>query len=182
MDETTKTSYRLEMNRSQELRAVSREIEGLHIERMEIPCPELNKFFHTMVGYDYRWGGRTDWGRTEWYEYANRDELETWIARLNGTPAGYFEIEKHPTGEKEIKCFGLLPQFIGRGLGGVVLTRAIQRGWEISDTLLFLRTCSLDHPHALSNYLARGFHIAEQKTTPANKPIKSFWEMVEGSV
>ncbi len=177
-----RTSYRLEMQSPDELRAVRRDIPGLRIEKMETPCPELNKFFHTVVGYDYMWGGRTNWGKKQWYDYVIRDEVETWIASLKGTPAGYFELEKQPGGGIKIDCFGLLPQFVGKGLGGVLLTRAIQRAWELTEGLVFLNTCSHDHAHALSNYLARGFQIAQSKTDPPNKPIKSFWEIVEESL
>lgn len=174
-----RTSYRLEMHSPEELRPKQHGVPDFRIEKMEIPFPELNKFFHTVVGYEYMWGGRSDWGRKEWYDYVNRDELETWVAYMKGTPAGYFEIEKHETGEMQIECFGLVPQFVGKGLGGILLTRAVQRCWELTDKLVFLKTCSHDHPHALKNYLARGFQIAQSKTDPPNTPIKSFWEIVE---
>lgn len=182
MQKHTKTSYRLEMHNRQEFHPKTQDVPGLRIEKVEIPCPELNKFFHTLVGYDYQWGGRSDWGRNKWYDYADRDELETWIAYMRGTPAGYFELEKQPNGDVQIPCIGLLPQFVGKGLGGVLLTRAVERAWELSERAVFLRTCSLDHPHALHNYLARGFHVAETKTTPINQPTKSFWEMAEDSL
>ena len=181
MKEKVRTSYRLEMHTSSDLRPKLKVVPGFRIEKMEIPCPELNKFFHTVVGYEYLWGGRTEWGRKEWYDYVNRDQLETWIASMSGTPAGYFELEAHPDGDVQIECIGLLPQFVGRGLGGILLTRAVERSWELSDSIVFLNTCSHDHPHALPNYLARGFQIANKRTGPLNRPIKSFWEIVESS-
>jgi len=181
MGNNTKTSYRLEMRKREDLRPKIGNIQGFRIEKMEIPCPELNKFFHTVVGYEYLWGGRSDWGQDEWYDYVNRDELETWIAYMRGTPAGYFELELQPGGEIQIECIGLLPQFVGKGFGGILLTRALQRSWELTDKSIFLNTCTHDHPHALKNYLARGFRIAESKTSPLNEPIPSFWELVENT-
>ena len=43
-----------------------------------------------------------------------------------GTPAGYFELEAQERGNVEIAYFGLLPRFIGRGLGGALLTATVE--------------------------------------------------------
>ena len=179
MSAEIKTTYTLEMLKPDDLCPKLADLPDLRIERMEVKCPELNKFLHTMVGYEHRWGGRGDWGKEEWYRYVNRDKMETWVAYLSGTPAGYFELEKDAEGNVQILAFGLLPQFIGKGLGGHLLTRAVERAWEISSGKVWLRTCSHDHPHALKNYLARGFQIRETEQGPGNPPIKSFWQLVE---
>ncbi len=176
-----KITYTLEMESPEELRPKTDAIPGFRIERMETPCPELNKFFHTLVGYEYRWGGRASWGQQEWYAYANRGGLETWVAYVRGTPAGYFELERHTDGNVQIECIGLIPQFVGRGFGGVLLTHAVRRAWELASGKVFLRTSSYDHPHALPNYQSRGFKIAKKDHGPPNPPIKSFWELVESS-
>jgi len=173
-----KTSYILEMNSPDEFHPKYGNFPDFRIERMEIKCPEFNKFLHTIVGYDYLWGGRTNWGKDEWYKYVNRDEMETWVAYLSGTPAGYFELEKRSEGDVCILAFGLLPQFIGKGFGGHLLSKAVERAWEMKANKVIVGTCSHDHPHALKNYLARGFHIRETKQSPANPPVESFWELI----
>lgn len=181
MSTKTKTTYTLEMLKPSYLRAKYADYPGLRIERMEIKCPEFNKFLHMVVGYEYRWGGRTDWDKDDWYDYVNRDEMETWVVYLSGTPAGYFELEKRPEGDVQILTFGLLPQFIGKGLGGHLLTKAVERAWEMGASKVWLRTCTHDHPHALKNYLARGFQIQQTSQGPANPPSKSFWELIKMS-
>jgi GNAT superfamily N-acetyltransferase len=178
MSADIKTTYTLEMLHPEDLRPVRISRPGLRIERMDVPLPEYNKFLHTVVGHDYRWGGRTDWSEDEWTTYADR--VETWVAYVGGTPAGYFELEKLTDGSVEINSFGLLAQFIGQGLGGPLLTRAAVRAWEMGATRVWLHTCSHDHPHALNNYLARGFQVQETRQGPPNPPIPSFWELVEG--
>jgi GNAT superfamily N-acetyltransferase len=177
-----KTTYTLEMRSPGDLRPVRASLPGLRIERMQISLPELNKFFHTVIGHAYRWSGRRDWTKEDWYAHANRDEMETWVAYVAGTPAGYFEIEKGSEGDVHIVNFGLLPQFIGRGLGGHLLTRAVERAWDWGATRVWVSTCSHDHSHALQNYLARGFQIRETTEGPPNPPVKSFWSlMTEGA-
>jgi GNAT superfamily N-acetyltransferase len=188
MNAYTKTTYTLEMNSPDDLRPARVDLPGLRIERMCVPLPEFNKFLHTVVGHDYRWGGRAGWGRDEWTAYVHREELQTWVAYVDGTPAGYCEMEKTPEGDVEIKSFGLLPAFIGQGLGGHLLTVAVEHAWApeadgdvgrgMGATRVWLHTCTHDHPHALRNYTARGFRLCKTEVEPANPPIPSFWELM----
>lgn len=61
--------------------------------------------------------------------------------------------------EVEIAYFGLAPHFVGRGLGGALLTSAIEEAWRWDASRVWVHTCSLDHPSALRNYEARGMRI-----------------------
>ena len=64
-----------------------------------------------------------------------------------------------PDGSIEIAYFGLLREFLGRGLGGHLLTQAVQRAWEAGASRVWVHTSTLDHPAALPNYLKRGFKV-----------------------
>jgi GNAT superfamily N-acetyltransferase len=79
-------------------------------------------------------------------------------------PAGYFELRRQPDGAVEIAYFGLLPEFIGRGLGKFLLSEATRRAWELGATRVWLHTNTLDHAAALPNYLARGFSVVRTET------------------
>ena len=89
----TKQIYWLEMQ-PEFFRPKRFESAELEIRQVRVACPEYNWFLHQCVGVDYRWGGREGWGPAEWHAYADRPELETWVAYVSGTPAGYFELEK----------------------------------------------------------------------------------------
>jgi GNAT superfamily N-acetyltransferase len=180
METDRKTTYTLEMRHPNDLQPKTVERPGLRVERMTTPCPEFNKFLHTVVGYPHRWGGRETWTSEDWIAHAQDENLQTWVAYVDGTPAGYCEMEKRPEGEVELVCFGLLPAFIGQGVGGHLLTVAVERAWAWGANRVWLHTCTHDHPHALQNYLARGFRVCKTEVEPANKPIPSFWELVEG--
>ena len=71
-----------------------------------------------------------------------------------GRRAGYYELDPTPDAT-EIAYFGLLPEFQGHGLGGHLLTHALRRAFELSPRA-WVHTCTLDGPHALANYQARG--------------------------
>jgi GNAT superfamily N-acetyltransferase len=74
-----------------------------------------------------------------------------------GTKAGYFELRKCADGSTEVAYFGLLPEFIGRGLGKHLLTYAVQQAWSDGANRVWLHTCTLDDAAAKPNYIRRGF-------------------------
>ncbi|MEK6221350.1 MAG: GNAT family N-acetyltransferase [Chloroflexota bacterium] len=159
------------MSNRDDFKPANKKTAAYEMKRVEIPLPELNWFLHQAVGADFLWGGRENWGREEWTTHVDRVELETWMMYVSGTPAGYFEIE-YDDGSR-IRSFGLLKQFFGQGLGGVLLNKAVDRSWDIGAARVWLTTCTHDHPNALKNYLARGFKVIEEKIEPANSTTQS---------
>jgi hypothetical protein len=55
-------------------------------------------------------------------------------------------------------------------LGGPLLSRAVEEAWAMETSRLWVHTCSLDHPGALANYLARGFKVFREETFPKRLP------------
>ena len=84
--------------------------------------------------------------------------------------AGFFELERMNDHSVEISYFGLLPAFIGRGLGKAMLTRAADEAWALGASRVWLHTCTLDAPNALPNYKARGFQEFETHRYIADIP------------
>lgn len=164
------TTYHLEMLSPDELRPATSGDSRLEITRAEIPCPELNRFLYSAVGGDWYWYDRLGWTYAQWLEYVDRPEFETWIGYRAGTPCGYFTLEVQAANSVEIRNFGLLPQFVGRGLGGHLLTAAIRRAWERGAARVWVHTCTLDHPRALANYQARGLRIFKEEVEEKNIP------------
>lgn len=131
---------------------------GLEVSLVAPPDPELNRRFYQEVGALWKWTDRLSWSGDDWHRYVHRDAIRTWVGRLRGQSTGYFELEFQNDGNVQIAYFGLLPEFIGRGLGGPLLTAAIERAWQAPDTRrVWVHTCTDDHKHALDNYLQRGF-------------------------
>jgi GNAT superfamily N-acetyltransferase len=126
----------------------------------ESPCaPALYRRMYLGVGSEYRWVDRAGWTDADIAAHLATPGLEIWIARIDGEEAGFFELEPMPDGTVQIAYFGLLPAFVGRRLGGYLLTEAVRRAWSLGPSRVWLHTCTLDHPAALPNYLARGFTI-----------------------
>jgi ribosomal protein S18 acetylase RimI-like enzyme len=167
------TTWYLEMTTREELRPKRSTRGDLLLARVERAMPELNRFFYTAVGGNWYWVDRLPWPWSSWLEYLSRAELETWVLSVAGVPAGYFELEQQPQGNLEIVYFGLLPSFTGMGLGGHLLTLAVERAWELASRRVWLHTCSLDHPAALAHYQARGFRIYRQEVHSEELPPQS---------
>ncbi len=168
MKRTVTTCY-LEMTDPADLRPARARPE-LEVVRAEISSPELSRYLYTAVGGPWFWTDRLDWSYSRWRDYLDRPEVETWVGSVRGTPAGYFELERQADANVEIVYFGLLPQFIGQGLGGCLLTRAVERAWEGNTRRVWVHTCTLDGPLALRNYLARGFRLYREVTQEAELP------------
>ncbi|TVQ07037.1 MAG: GNAT family N-acetyltransferase [Leptolyngbya sp. DLM2.Bin27] len=151
------TTWYLEMLNPAQLRPQLIEQPALDIRQAQVPCPEFSRFLYTSVGGPWHWHERLAWNRDRWLTYLSQPEIETWVAYWSGTPAGYIELGQQPQGNVEIVYFGLLPQFIGRGIGGHLLTVGVQRAWAMGASRVWVHTCSLDGPHAYKNYEARGF-------------------------
>jgi len=124
---------------------------------------EFNRFLYQFVGGPWGWTDKLSWSEEQWRAYAEHDRLRTWVAWCEGSPAGYFELQKYDDARIEINYFGLAQNFIGRGFGGYLLSEAIRQAWAWGASRVTVNTCSLDHPGALANYQARGMKI--YKTT-----------------
>jgi GNAT superfamily N-acetyltransferase len=159
------TTYHLEITDPSALRPKPNPIEPLTIDRVQRPSPEFNRFLYTAVGGDWYWEDRLPWTYSQWRELVDRSEFQTWVAYVSGSPAGYFELESQSGRNVEIASFGLLPAYIGQGLGGHLLTVAIEKAWQMGASRVWLNTCTLDHPGALHNYRARGFQVFREETT-----------------
>lgn len=166
-----KTTH-LELLSPAALRPSSRVPADVILIRAGKPSPELSRFLYTAVGGDYYWLDRLGWTWSQWMAWLVRPEVETWVAYQSGTPAGYFELEVQEGGSVEIVYFGLLPMFIGRGLGGYLLTQAAHRAFAVSPEVkrVWVHTCTLDHPDAVAAYQARGFVTFQEEEADMTLP------------
>ena len=124
------------------------------------PDFQLNKFFYKQVGKKHRWIDRLSWSDGKWMNYISNKNLETYIISESDELAGFFELLYNPElKETEISYFGLLEEYIGKGIGGYALSVAIKKSFEKNIRRVWLHTCTLDHPNALKNYIARGMTV-----------------------
>ncbi len=168
------TTWYLEMLDPRHLRPAFSDNPKLVVTRAEVPSPELSRFLYTSVGGDWYWLQRLDWTYSHWLDYLERPEVQTWVAYICGTPAGYIELEAQSGNNVEIAYFGILRQFRGQRIGGHLLSVGVKQAWVMGALRVWVHTCSLDGPYAVANYQARGFQLYKEETHTQfvpNEPI-----------
>ena len=128
-----------------------------HFELLPKPIPvnEYRKYYYG-VGEKYYWLDRMVMSDAELLEQINAPNVDICIFKVNNHIAGYIEFARE---EKyvEILYFGLLPGYIGKGLGKYFLQWVIAKAWSYHPDWIQLNTCTLDHPNALDTYKKAGF-------------------------
>ena len=129
---------------------------------------QFNRDLYLRVGEQWDWIDKRRWTDDQWEEYAMASGLRTFAGYYDDALAGYYELRPDAEGGIEIAYFGLLPDWIGRGLGGALLTSAIEKAWrtEPNPSRVWVHTCNRDHPQAIANYRARGMVVYKVEREP----------------
>ncbi len=126
---------------------------------------QLNKFFYKNVGKNHHWVDRLVWTEQQWIGYVSDKKVKTYVLKVKGDFAGYFELILHLNNkEVEIAYLGLLEEYQNQKLGSYLLSSAIKNSFLNKPKRVWVHTCSLDHQNALKNYIARGMKIFKTET------------------
>ena len=138
------------------------------------PWPDITasqyRDVYRRVGERWYWRDRLAMADANLDDYLAREGVHVWSLRVDEDVAGFFELQRYDDARVEIMYFGLAPDYIGRGLGGWMLTRATEEAFALNPSHVTVHTCTLDNPHALPNYLARGFTISHEERYVAQLP------------
>ena len=164
MNNQVKRNY-LEIRSINELVEENKPNENVILEKVDPPDFQLNKFFYKEIGKNHRWTDRLSWNDKNWINYINNSSVVTYILKNKKDLVGYFEQNfNNEKLECEIAYFGILEEYFGKKLGGYLLSEAIKKSFEKNSKRVWVHTCSLDHKHALSNYISRGMKIFQTDT------------------
>ena len=119
----------------------------------------LPKFLYRQVGKDYYWKDRLVWSDKNWLNYVSQASYQLHTLYKDKNLVGYYEILSDNYLNFEIAYFGIFKEFFGKGIGGYLLTDAILTSFNQKINKVWVHTCTLDHPNALKNYLARGMKV-----------------------
>ncbi|MGH3768700.1 MAG: GNAT family N-acetyltransferase [Pseudonocardiaceae bacterium] len=160
----------LEMTSADQLRpgkAPPAEISLDSVDAAELP---LIRSTIDRIGAPHHWPSLA-WSQRQWLNVVSGPSVRSWIARVGIDVIGLVQLENHSRGDVEITKFGLVPEFVGRGFGGHLLTMATRLAWDLGGVnRVWLHTSSFDHPHALRNYRSRGFLIFRVEHRPRELP------------
>ncbi|MGH7528971.1 MAG: GNAT family N-acetyltransferase [Gemmatimonadales bacterium] len=153
----------LELTSRAQFRAAFGTFPDIRLAREPKPTPALYRQCYRTVGEAFHWRDRWEWSDADIAAHLADPAISLHVAvrAARDAPsrlAGWYELRRVPEDESvEIAYFGIVPAEVGRGLGKHLLSQAVEDAWALGPRRVWLHTCTLDHPNALPNYLARGF-------------------------
>jgi GNAT superfamily N-acetyltransferase len=159
--------------------------DGLSVIHAKRPTIAYYRFLYDAVGKPWQWLSRRKLNDEQLAAVIHDPRDEVHVLHVEGAPAGFAELDRRQEGEIELVQFGLMPDFIGQGLGRYFLQWGIDKAWSYAPKRFWLHTCDLDHPAALPNYLKAGLAIYKEEMTirepsPASLPTGNSHEAGQG--
>jgi GNAT superfamily N-acetyltransferase len=140
---------------------------GIEVRRALRPTISFYRYLYDAIGKDWRWYERKLLGDAELAAIIHDPRVEVNVLWLDGVPAGLAELDRRDLPDVELAYFGIVPEFIGQGVGRYLLDWAIHHGWRPRPRRFWVHTCDLDHPRALAVYQKAGFRIYDRRTAVA---------------
>jgi catechol 2,3-dioxygenase-like lactoylglutathione lyase family enzyme/GNAT superfamily N-acetyltransferase len=144
--------------------------DGLTVVHAQRPSVAYYRYLYDAVGREYDWTTRKRMSDAALSSILGDPRDEIHVLLVDGSPAGFAELDRRIQGEVELVQFGLMPEFIGQGLGKWFLHWTMDKAWSYAPTRFWLHTCTKDHPAALPNYLQAGFEVYKEETKEQRSP------------
>lgn len=130
---------------------------GISLARAENPPVHFFRYLYDAVGSAYAWTDLHAWSDAQIAAFAQDEAVHLNIAYAGGCPAGFVMLDFREAEVADVAYFGLIPEFVGRGLGSWLLLEGVHDAWDAGIEKLTVNTCTLDHPSALPLYQKTGF-------------------------
>lgn len=127
--------------------------------RAERPTVSFYRYLYDAIGRPWLWTDRKRLRNSELRAIVQHPDVDIFVLYVQGVPAGYAEIDRRKSPEFNLAYFGLVPEFIGRGLGSYFLNWTVRYCWEQKPepARFTVNTNTFDHPRALPLYQRMGF-------------------------
>ncbi|MDE0725160.1 MAG: GNAT family acetyltransferase [Alphaproteobacteria bacterium] len=125
------------------------------------------RYLYDAVGRPWYWTDRKRLSDQELAVIIEDDGVEIYVLYIGGAPAGFYELDARQMPTVDLAYFGIMPDYIGLGLGPYLLVQAIDMMWQKEPDRVTVNTCTLDHPKALPLYQRMGFQPYDRQEVPA---------------
>jgi ribosomal protein S18 acetylase RimI-like enzyme len=131
--------------------------------RAENPSISFYRYLYDTVGGPWTWMERRLMDDEALRVAITASGVEIYVLWVDGAPAGFGEVNRGiKADEVELTYFGLIPDYIGLGLGWYFINAMIDIAWASEPRRIWVHTCDLDHPRAIGNYQKAGFKVFGQ--------------------
>ncbi len=152
-------------------RRVPAPFDKLALMRAENGTVSFYRYIYNTVGEPWLWFERRLVDDATLAALIARPTIDIFVLYVRGVPAGFFELDCAAPRETKLCYFGLVPDFIGRGLGPYLLQAAIDRaGTARPLDRVWLHTSTYDHPKALGTYQRTGFVVYARRPASFEDP------------
>jgi GNAT superfamily N-acetyltransferase len=131
--------------------------------RAQAPTASFYRYLYNTVGEPWFWYQRREITDDDLITIIHDSSVAIYVLYVDGVPAGYAELDSRKEPDIELAYLGLVPEFIGRGLGAYLLGWVIDEAWQKTPGRLWVHTCNLDHPRAVRAYQRAGFSPYRQE-------------------
>lgn len=147
--------------------------EKIALLRAERPPLSFYRYLYAAVGEPWLWYERRRLSDPELAAVIHDPAVEIYVLYKSGVPAGFAEIDRRSGRTVELQYLGLVPDFIGSGLGSRLLGWALDAAFAGGAHRITVNTCSFDHPKALATYQRAGFVPVGQEVRIIDDPRKT---------
>jgi len=134
--------------------------------------PDVDEYLELFrrIGDPWLWYGRLLQPRDDIERLLAAPDYEVWRLRSGDRDVGLGELNRSRTGEVKLEYFGLVPEWIGSGVGGWFLRTLVDEAWRGGVERVWLHTCTEDHPAAVDVYRRIGFSVYRREVECVRDP------------
>ncbi|MGA2965769.1 MAG: GNAT family N-acetyltransferase [Terriglobales bacterium] len=142
----------------------------VRLRRVEHPDLDWYRALYRRAGAQWFWFSRLEMADEKLAAVLHRSTIELFVAEREGIEIGIAELDRSGPRNVEITSFALFSEAIGKGLGRPFMTELLRRAWDGATARVWLHTCTLDGPAALSFYMKCGFRPYKRAIEVADDP------------
>ena len=136
----------------------------LALMRAKEPPPSFYRFLYQAVGARWLWSERLALEDAALARIIHDPQVAIYVLYHQGVPAGFAEADLRFPECAELVRFGLMPDFLGRGLGRYLLRWTLETVWDQGPERIRTTVSSLDSPAALALCQRLGFSPVGQES------------------
>ena len=142
----------------------------VQLRQVQNPGLDWYRALYRRAGAQWFWFSRLEMTDEQLAAVLHRSTNELFVAEREGSEIGMAELDRSEPPNVEITSFALFSEAIGKGLGRPFMTQLLDRAWDDSTARVWLHTCTLDGPAALSFYMKCGFRPYKRAIEVADDP------------
>lgn len=143
---------------------------GVRLLLMQNPKLDWYRARYRRAGAAWLWFSRLQMTDAQLAAALHNSNIEFFLAECERSEIGIAELDRSQSPNVEITSFALFSEAIGKGFGRPFMTQLLDRAWSDSTARVWLHTCSLDGPMALSFYMKCGFRPYKRGIEVADDP------------